>query len=57
MLAHPRIAEIMQTLGAAMRYEIDLTPRSREIATLAVASAARSNFEWYAHSDSARPQA
>jgi 4-carboxymuconolactone decarboxylase len=50
MLAHPRIAEIMQTLGAAMRYEIDLTPRSREIATLAVASAARSNFEWYAHS-------
>lgn len=49
MLAHPRIAEIMQTLGAAIRYELDLTPRSREIATLAVASATRSNFEWYAH--------
>jgi 4-carboxymuconolactone decarboxylase len=50
MLAHPRIAEIMQTLGGAMRYEIDLTPRAREIATLAVAAARRSNFEWYAHS-------
>jgi len=50
MLAHPRIAEIMQTLGAAMRYEIDLSPRAREIATLAVAAARRSSFEWYAHS-------
>lgn len=49
MLAHPHIAEIMQTLGAAMRYEIDLSPRSREIATLAVAAAGRSNFEWYSH--------
>lgn len=49
MLAHPRIAEIMQTLGAAIRYELDLSPRSREIATLAVASATRSNFEWYSH--------
>jgi 4-carboxymuconolactone decarboxylase len=49
MLAHPHVAEIMQTLGAAMRYEIDLSPRSREIATLAVAAAGRSNFEWYSH--------
>ena len=49
MLAHPRIADIMQMLGAAMRYELDLTPRAREIATLAVAAAKRSNFEWYAH--------
>ena len=54
MLAHPRIAEIMQTLGAAIRYELDLTPRSREIATLAVASATRSNFEWYAHAQTRR---
>lgn len=54
MLAHPRIAEIMQTLGAAMRYEIDLSPRAREIATLAVAAARRSNFEWYAHSQLGR---
>jgi AhpD family alkylhydroperoxidase len=54
MLAHPRIAEIMQTLGAAMRYEIELTPRAREIATLAVAAARRSNFEWYAHAQLAR---
>jgi 4-carboxymuconolactone decarboxylase len=50
MLMHPRIAEIMQALGAAIRYEIDLSPRAREIATLAVAAAHRSNFEWYAHS-------
>jgi 4-carboxymuconolactone decarboxylase len=54
MLAHPHIAEIMQTLGAAMRYEIDLSPRTREIATLAVAAARRSNFEWYAHSQLGR---
>jgi len=54
MLAHPRIAEIMQTLGAAMRYEIDLSPRAREIATLAVAGARHSNFEWYAHSQLGR---
>jgi alkylhydroperoxidase family enzyme len=54
MLAHPRIAEIMQTLGGAMRYEIDLSPRAREIATLAVAAARRSSFEWYAHSQLAR---
>lgn len=54
MLAHPPIAEIMQTLGAAMRYEIDLSPRAREIATLAVAAARRSNFEWYAHSQLGR---
>lgn len=49
MLANPRIADIVQTLGAAVRYEIDLTPRAREIATLAVAAAKRSNFEWFAH--------
>ncbi|HEX4831103.1 MAG TPA: carboxymuconolactone decarboxylase family protein [Trebonia sp.] len=49
MLARPRIAEIMQTLGAAMRYEIDLSARAREIATLAVAAAGRSDFEWYSH--------
>jgi alkylhydroperoxidase family enzyme len=49
MLAHPRIADIVQMLGAAMRYEIDLTPRAREIATLAVAAGKRSNFEWFAH--------
>lgn len=49
MLAHPRIADIVQMLGAAMRYELDLPPRAREIATLAVAAAHRSNFEWFAH--------
>jgi 4-carboxymuconolactone decarboxylase len=54
MLAHPHIAEIMATLGAAMRYEIDLSPRAREIATLAVAGARRSNFEWYAHAQLGR---
>jgi alkylhydroperoxidase family enzyme len=49
MLPRPRIAEIVQMLGVVIRYELDLTPRSREIATLAVASATRSGFEWYAH--------
>jgi 4-carboxymuconolactone decarboxylase len=49
MLANPRIADIVQMLGAALRYEVDLTPRAREIATLAVAAGKRSNFEWFAH--------
>lgn len=49
MLAHPRIAEIIQMLGTAMRYEIKLTPRAREIATLTVAVSKSSNFEWFAH--------
>jgi 4-carboxymuconolactone decarboxylase len=49
MLASPRIADIVQTLGAAMRYEINLTPRAREIAILAVAAGKRSNFEWFSH--------
>ena len=49
MLANPRIADIVQILGAAMRYEIDLTPRAREIAILAVAAGKRSNFEWFSH--------
>jgi 4-carboxymuconolactone decarboxylase len=49
MLANPRIADIVQMLGAAMRYEIDLTPRAREIAILGVATGKRSSFEWYSH--------
>lgn len=54
MLANPRIADVVQQLGAAMRYEIDLTPRAREIATLAVAAAHKSNYEWFAHEALAR---
>jgi hypothetical protein len=48
-LAHPRIADIVHMLGAAMRCEPDLAPQDGEIATLAVAAGKRSNFEWFAH--------
>lgn len=49
LLLDPVIGEAVQNLGAAIRYHSILKPRAREIATLTVARALRSNFEWHAH--------
>jgi 4-carboxymuconolactone decarboxylase len=48
-LLQPRLGRALQGLGAAVRYETDLTDREREIAILVVATAMDSAFEWYAH--------
>ncbi len=45
----PQVGQAVQELGAAIRYRTALTARQREIAILAIAAAARSDFEWYAH--------
>lgn len=49
MLFSPHVGHRLQALGAALRYETDLTPRAREIAILAVAAHWNSEFERYAH--------
>jgi alkylhydroperoxidase/carboxymuconolactone decarboxylase family protein YurZ len=49
MLQSPEVGEALQALGAAMRYRLGLSERSRELAILEVARARRSEFEWYAH--------
>lgn len=54
MLASPGIGGPLQELGAAVRYRTSLPDRLREIATLEVAAAHRSDFEWYAHERLAR---
>jgi 4-carboxymuconolactone decarboxylase len=48
-LIDPDIGAAVQNLGSAIRYRSVLRPRAREIATLTVASAVESNFEWHAH--------
>jgi 4-carboxymuconolactone decarboxylase len=50
MLIDPTFGTAVQRLGLTVRYRSQLNPRSREIATLAAASATKSNFEWHAHS-------
>jgi 4-carboxymuconolactone decarboxylase len=49
MLPHPPVGDALQRLGAAIRYRGTLSDRSREIATLMVATDADSGFEQYAH--------
>jgi 4-carboxymuconolactone decarboxylase len=49
MLNAPLVGQRLQELGAAIRFETDLTPRCREIAILQVAQALGSEFEWWAH--------
>lgn len=48
-LLNPGLGHALQTLGAALRYEGTLSPRSREIAILLVAAAWDSAFERQAH--------
>lgn len=49
MLHVPRVGMPLQALGAALRFETELTPREREIAILTVARITDSSFERYAH--------
>lgn len=49
MLLSPALGGKLQDLGAAIRYETDLTNREREIAILVVATIWDSAFERYAH--------
>ena len=49
MLYAPRVGDALQSLGAAIRYGSSLGDRVREIAILAVAGHADSDFERYAH--------
>ena len=49
MLHEPALGAPLQELGSAIRYATGLSPRTREIAILAVASATGSSFEAYAH--------
>ncbi|MCF6744479.1 carboxymuconolactone decarboxylase family protein [Blastococcus sp. KM273128] len=54
MLLAPGIGSAVQAVGAALRGEQLLGPRSRELAILAVAARRRSHFEWLAHEQAAR---
>lgn len=49
MVVAPSVGGPLQELGTAIRYRTSLTDRAREVAILAVAAEARSDFEWYAH--------
>src|SRR3954471_6609619 len=49
MLYSPVVGDPLQDLGAALRFRTSFTRREREIATLVVAAALRSDYEWYAH--------
>lgn len=49
MLLSPPVGTALQSVGVALRYESDLSPRLRELATLAVAARHDSEFETYAH--------
>ncbi|MDG4669300.1 carboxymuconolactone decarboxylase family protein [Mycobacterium sp. 236(2023)] len=54
MLHAPGIGDVLQQLGAAIRYRTGLTPRVREIGILLVGAALKSDYEWWAHSRVAR---
>ncbi|MBO0806243.1 MAG: carboxymuconolactone decarboxylase family protein [Nocardiopsaceae bacterium] len=45
----PRVGRALEQVGGAMRYELSLSARAREIAILLVAHHHRSPFELYAH--------
>lgn len=49
MLDIPRVGMPLQALGAALRFETELSAREREIAALTVARITDSAFERYAH--------
>jgi 4-carboxymuconolactone decarboxylase len=54
MLLSPEVGNAMQQVGAKIRFGTTLTGRERELAILAVAGAARSDFERLAHEPAAR---
>jgi 4-carboxymuconolactone decarboxylase len=49
MLLSPDFGEAVQRLGMTVRFRSTLSPRAREMATLVVARASKSDFEWHAH--------
>lgn len=49
MTIAPAVGEMVQSVGAALRYRTELTPLVREAAILLVAVAKDSGFEWRAH--------
>ncbi|MDA2989506.1 MAG: carboxymuconolactone decarboxylase family protein [Actinomycetota bacterium] len=49
LLVQPQLGAAVSALGETIRYGTQLTDREREIAILLVATACRSEFEWYAH--------
>ena len=53
-LLSPSVGMALQALGAALRYETELSGRARELAILAVAARHRSTFERDAHEAIAR---
>lgn len=53
-LLQPRVGHALQALGAAIRYETQLSDRHREIAILVVAAQQESAFEWHAHEGQGR---
>lgn len=54
MLHAPGVGDILQQLGAAIRYRTGLTGRVREIGILLVGSALQSEYECWAHERVAR---
>lgn len=54
MLHAPGIGDILQQLGAAIRYRTGLSARVREIGILLVGAALKSEYEWWAHERVAR---
>ena len=50
MLLSPELGDALQQVGATIRYAGTLTARQRELATLTVAAAESSSYEWAAHS-------
>lgn len=49
MLLSPRIGAAVQSVGAALRFDVDLPARLRELAILVVAASVGAEFEWVAH--------
>lgn len=49
MLLNPALGDVLQQLGAAVRYHGQLSPRSRELAILTVAAGWKCEFEQRAH--------
>jgi AhpD family alkylhydroperoxidase len=54
MLLAPEVGNVMQQVGAKIRFAAALTARERELAILAVAGCLRSDFERLAHEPAAR---
>ncbi len=54
MLLNPHLGNRVQSVGEALRFEISLSRRVIEVATLCVGAHWRAQFEWWAHERLAR---